>query len=183
MAWYNKKLEKWFNFYLENPFKTWWKARKYFKRPKISINFFTHPMYNCPYASFKYIGKILDIKSCDVSYKRKYESICFEAAPYIWLCFFKRFGFSINLHTYFRDEFGDIQFLDIYYWEYLLNYLVDKKRLSTAYNVCYGTSRVYLLPDYEKDKYQAMNIPIPVVAGSLTKKGIKQLKKEVFTTA
>lgn len=169
MVFYNKKFERWINLFIENPFKSWWKARKYFKLPKISIHFFSNPIYNCPYASFKWIGKILDIRSCDVQFKYKYDDIRYEYSPYIWVCFFKRFGFSINFNTYYKDEFGDTQLLDDFYWEYLLNYVYENKSLIEAFGYWYHDSKIC--------KEHKVYFLIPIVPESLNKCGLKEFKK------
>lgn len=122
MILYFKK--KWLHLSIENPLRTWWKARKYFIRPKISIHFFTNPIYNCPYASLNWISNLLDICSNDIGWKDKFDDPRFETAPYIWVCLFKRIGFSIN---FIVNKDGIKENL---YWEYLLNYLYYSKSLK-----------------------------------------------------
>lgn len=180
MVWWNRRFTKYFNFFIENPLKSYWKAKKYFKCPKISIHFFSNPIHNCPLASFKYIGAILDIQSHDVMWKTKYNSIRYERPPYIWICFFKRFGFSINFNIYYKDEFNETEPLDDWYWEYLLEYTKNNQKLSEAYSVCYGTSKLYYVWDYEKNEKKHKDYLIPIVKESLNKEGIKQLKKELY---
>lgn len=179
MTKFNRKHSKYFNYFIDNPLKSYWKARKYFKFPKVSIHFFTDPVYNCPLASFKRIGSILEVWSCDVMWKTKYNSIRYERSPYIWVCFFKRFGFSINFNVYYKDEFNETQLMDDWYWEYLLEYTENNQKLSEAYSVCYGTSKLYYVWDYQKDEKKYMEYLIPIVKESLNKEGIKQLKKEL----
>lgn len=166
------------NISIKNPLKTWWKMRMWFKRPKISISFFSNPIYNCPYTWLKNISSILDIWASDIMWKDKYNSPRHEANPFIWVCFFRKFGFSINFNIYYRDEFGERQNGSAYYWEYLLNVLEYHKSLDKGYSNWEGESRLYEYRDKDgeikKSKYN-----IPVVAMSLNKRGIKQLKKEI----
>lgn len=163
--WWNKHFNKWIDICIENPLKTWKKVKQYFKKPKLSINFFSHPMYNCPFASFKNIAKILEIRASDVGWKEKYDSPRHERPPYIWVCLFKRFGFSFNWHIWYQDEYGKTHSGDDFYWEYLLDYLYFNKNLN-HYDIWVQNSELY-----KEYKYI-----IPVVAMSLNENGIKKLK-------
>lgn len=179
--WWNKHFNKWIDICIEDPLKTWKRVKTYFKKPKLFLHFFTNPIYCCPYASLNSIAKILDIRSFDVGWKDKYDTPRHERNPYIWVCFFKRFGFNIIWHISYKDEFGNPQDGDMYYWEYLLNYLYYEKTLK-GYSTWIQTSKLYkVVEDYgeEDDTYKALEIPIPVVSMSLTKEGINKLKKEL----
>ena len=55
-----------FKFDVENPFKTYYKVRKYFKFPKIKIKFGK--------VKDKNKAKILNVKSRDLDYKYKFSS-------------------------------------------------------------------------------------------------------------
>ena len=178
MAIWNTKFESYINFFIENPIKTWWKCRRYFRFPNMSFHTFTHPMYNCPYGTFKWIGKIIDISIMDVKFKWKYDEIRFERSPYIWICFFGRFGFSINFHYYIKNEFNERELCDYIIWEYLLNYLYKYKSLSKRTPCLLRYSKIYKERDNE-DKLVPSKYKIPLVQYSLTKKGIEQLKKEL----
>lgn len=162
----------------KNPLKTWWKMRMWFKRPKISINFFSNPIHNCPYAWLKNISSILDIQASDIMGKDKYDSPRHELNPFIWVCFFKRFGFSINFNIWYRNEFGERQNGSMYYWEYLLNVLEYHKSLDKGYSNWEGKSELYSHKRTDTG-FERANYNIPVVAMSLNKRGIKQLKKEI----
>lgn len=124
----------WINCYIENPIKTWWKARKYFKRPKMYFHFFLDPIFNCPYVSLNSIAKVLDISVCDVQWKDKFNSPRFERSPYVWICFFRRFGFSIDFHIFYNGYLNKRTNGDMEYWEYLLNYVYYNKTLDDGYN-------------------------------------------------
>lgn len=173
MVFYNKKFERWINLFIENPLKSWWKGRKYFKFPTISIRFISNHKKYCPYISYDRIGKILDIRSCDVAFKYKYDEICYELYPYIWFCLFRRFGLYIEFHMYYHDEFNKKVCLDDMYWEFLLNCVYEKKPLSKAYSTWFNTSFLY------KENNNFINIPIPVVSKSLNKQGIEKIRKEL----
>jgi hypothetical protein len=120
---------KWFNLSIYNPLKTWWKVHKYFKRPKVSISFFSDVRQNCPFASYRYVAKILNILSYDISWKDKYDSPRHEISPYIWVCFFGIFGFSI--HFKFSKEY----LKEMIYWESILNFIYYDKYLNEAFEV------------------------------------------------
>lgn len=174
--WWNKKLNQWFSVCIEHPLKTWKKAKKYFKKPKTTIHFFSNPIYNCPYASYNYIAKIIDIRVFDIGWKDKFSTPRHERSPYVWICFFKRFGFSINWHIYYYNEFGEKQCGDIYYWEYLLDYIYYNKNL-THYPCWVSDSRLYkYMTNYKEKTMKAIEYAVPVVAMSLNKLGIKELK-------
>lgn len=132
---YNRLLNVWdcvtnlFSFTFRNPLKTWWKARKYFKMPKPEIHFFGNMRNNCPFASYNYPAHILHVTSQDVMWKWKWDSIRHERDPYIWVCFFRRFGFSINFKIWYNEN-GKKQDGGMYYWEYLLDYLYGSKDLN-----------------------------------------------------
>lgn len=174
------KIKHLVSIYLCNPLKTWKQVRKYFKKPKWSIHFFSNPSQNCPFIWLNNISKIIDIESNDVMWKEKYNTARFERSPYIWVCFFKRFGFSINWHIYYKNEFGENENGDSYYWEYLLDYLYFNKVLIEC--PCWvGNSKIYeevvvygdkSEDDVKKPRYMV----IPVVAMSLNKNGIKELR-------
>lgn len=176
--WWNKKFNKWINICIENPLKTWKQAKKYFKKPKCSIYFFHNPIYNCPFMNLNRIAKIIDIMASDVMWKDKYNSSRHERSPYIWVCLFRKFGFSINWHVYYYDEFNTKRSGDMYYWEYLLDYLYYRKSLK-CYSVWTGTSKLYKqISEYgeKEDTYKPIEYVIPVVKMSLNKKGIEKLK-------
>lgn len=177
--WWNKKFTDWISICVEDPLKTWRKAKKFFRKPQWEINFFSNSIYNCPFTDVNYTAKILDIEFRDVGWKDKYDSPRHETDPYIWICFFKKFGLSISWHVYYRDEFNDRKDGSCFYWEYLLDYLYYNKTLK-AYSVWTSDSKIYpLLVNYgdKEDTYEPAKNVIPVVAMSLNKEGVKELKK------
>lgn len=165
-----------FDIYIGNPFKTWWKARKYFKRPKatIQIGLFKE--------NFRFnISKILYISIHDIEWKDKWNSPRHEDNPLIFISLFKYFWIYIEPHIQYYNEFGEKKDGDLYYWEYLLNYLYYKKRLQ-CYPAWMHDSELYRMK-YGGEEYKPYVEVIPVVAMSLNKKGIKQLKSELECTA
>lgn len=126
-------MNKWFTFDLwSNPYRTWWKVRKYFKRPKMSLHLFGPKKlgWTIPYTSVRCAGKILTIFCSDVLWVNKDNSPRHERDPYIWVCFFNKFGFSIQFKIKFKDYTGKICDGGMYYWEYLLDYLYYQKDLT-----------------------------------------------------
>lgn len=179
--WWNKHFNKWINICIENPLKTWNKAKKYFKRPSFKINFFSNPIFNCPYMSLDRIANFIDIAAFDVRWKDKYDTPRHEISPYIWICFFKKFGFSINWNIHYYDEFGKKQLGDMYYWEYLLDYIYFKKNLAhlsswTSVSMLY-TKLIKFGKTNDKDVYDSIDTVIPIAAMSLNKDGIEELKR------
>lgn len=187
MSFYTKgKIEKWINIYIENPFKTWWKARKYFKIPITKVTlFFTNRSYKIPspYVWEGALGKILDIHVSDVWWKDKFNSPRHEANPHIFICFFKLFGIFIQPKIYSIDEFGDKKDFDMHYWEYILNYLYYDKGLKQESFWEYK-SKIYSISkkfsdneDGEEYKKVPMTLPIMEHIFSLNKQGLKEFKK------
>lgn len=194
---------KHFCIFIENPLKTWWKARKYFKFPKIKFHKIgkwfpkkVHTQFGdyiddginyCPYACLDNMGDILSIYSADVMWKDKWDSPRHERNPVIWILFFKRIGFSITFNITYLDEFGKSEFGDMYYWEFLLNYIYYHHNLKEALLASGGWSTSSKLwrriskygskEDGSKDEYEPYPIIIQTQLFSLTKKGFKKLQE------
>lgn len=177
-------LEKWIDIYIENPFKTWWKVRKYFKLPNIRFYFFIGGDRSPIFTTSSWCGKMFDIKIKDLMWKDKYNSPRHEANPIIYFCLFKWIGFYITPIIKYQDEFGEEREGDMIYWEYVLDYLYYKKTLR-SYSCWTGQSKLYRQREYGKaedgseDSFKPYNYVIPCVAMSLNKKGIAKLKKEL----
>lgn len=187
MAICNKKFEKWFNIYIENPFKTWWKAKDYFKKPKSVFKFHTVKKYKgYPYIAWKYLGKILDINIHDVWWKDKFNTPRHERNPLIYICLFRKFAFTATPRIWYYDEFGEKQSGDMEYWEYILNWLYYKEEKTLkCYSIWTRDSELYRKIVYgeaengSEDTFKPLDEAVPVVSMSLNKKGIEQLKKEL----
>lgn len=182
---------KLFKFTFENPYKTWWKARKYFKRPRIRLHFFCHGFddekhwhYNYPYAFGVEMAKILDIGMLDVMWKDKWHSPRHEQNPLIWLTLFGKVGFFITFHITYKDEIGLTADGDDSYWEYLLDYLYYDKDLRKSLSchwrdsilwqrvVKYGSKE-----DGTEDVREPFPYVIPIHLYSLNKRGLKELRE------
>ncbi len=159
---------------IENPFKTWWKARKYFKFPNIRIRFSTSKTFH-PYASSYRRGKILDILIHDLYWKDKFNSPRHERNPLIYICLFNRFSLWIIFYKKWIDEFGDEQNYSMEYWEYLLDYLYYTKSLKV--DSYWQLDSFENAKDSSKDKRVPMKLYIPTHLFSLNKKGLKEFKK------
>ena len=167
---------------INNPFKTWWKARKYFKRPSIKCHFGLLK-YSFPYANMNYIGKIIDISIQDVMWKDKYNSPRHERNPYVWICLFRLFRFEISTRINALTETGKVEDRSMFYWEYLLDYLYYSKSLKI--NQCWEyTSKVYTRIKYysnredgEEDQVVPYKMVIQTPLFSLNKRGLKEFNK------
>ena len=167
---------------INNPFKTWWKARKYFKRPSIKF-YFGLLRYNFPYANRDYIGKIIDISIQDVMWKDKYNSPRHERNPYVWICLFRLFRFEISTRTNAITETGKAEDRSTFYWEYLLDYLYYSKSLKITHSWEYS-SKVYHYTKYysnredgEEDQVVPYKMVIQTPLFSLNKRGLKEFSK------
>lgn len=180
------KVNDYFGIVLENPFKTWWKARKYFKIPKTEISFFCkkYPGFiPAPYASVNRLSKIIDINIQDVGWKDKWNSPRHENNPFIFVCLFRKFGFLIQPKIYGINEFGEKKEEDIIYWEYLLDYIYYCKNLRL--DSCWTSdSRIFTIvkkwgnkEDGTEDERIPLKIAIPTHLISLNKKGLKIFKR------
>ena len=167
---------------INNPFKTWWKARKKNKKPSIKCHF---ELLKCsfPYANRNYIGKIIDISIQDVMWKDKYNSPRHERNPYVWICLFRLFRFEIGTRINALTETGKIEDRSTFYWEYLLDYLYYSKSLKI--NQCWEySSKVYHYTKYysnredgEEDQIVPYKMVIQTPLFSLNKNGLKEFNK------
>lgn len=170
---------KYFNVSISNPFKTWWKARKYFKVPRTCFSFSSNK-HHFPYASKYWQGKILDIDIHDVEWKDKWNSPRHEANPLIYICLFGRFSLWIYPTVYNINEFGEKENGDMYYWEYLLNYLYYTKSLKLTDVWSYDSKIVQYVDKYGDTEEEDVKVPyrvyIPTHLFSLNERGLKEFK-------
>lgn len=119
------KISDYFDFYIENPFKTFNKIKKFFIKPKFNI------VYNCWYYS-KYNPKILSLYITDVIWKDKYNTPRFEINPKLDIILFRRW--------HFRLEFGfdNGGCYDMTYWETALNWIYYNKTLQESVDEASG---------------------------------------------
>lgn len=182
---YRKWGDKWYKniiaFSIENPLKTWWKAKKYFKFPNISIRF-SNNKNSFPYASKFWQGKLLDINIHDVYWKDKYNSPRHERNPLIYICLFSRWSLWIVFHKTFINEFGDKTDESIHYWEYMLDYLYYSKSLKLSSYWTFNSKIVKTkifgnAEDGSEDACKPFAVYIPDHLISLNKKGLKVFKQ------
>ena len=182
---YRKWGDKWYKniiaFSIENPLKTWWKAKKYFKFPNISICF-SNNKYSFPYASKFWQGKLLDINIHDVYWKDKYNSPRHERNPLIYICLFGKYSVWICFHKKWINEFGDKTDESIHYWEYMLDYLYYSKSLKLSSYWTFDSKIVKTkifgnAEDGSEDTFKPFAVYIPDHLISLNKKGLKVFKQ------
>lgn len=153
------KDRQWFEWTYQNPLGTWWKARKYFKMPKPRVQFFKNNWYFHPF------GKVFTFWSSDVSWKWKYDEVRHELDPFIFICFFSKFGVYITFEVKYKDKNGKTRDAGTFYWEYLLDFLYNRKDLNIV-NEWTGTN-----------KLDGSNYVIPTKEISLKPKVLKELQK------
>lgn len=106
---------------MENPFKTWWKVRKWFKFPKPSI-YFGPIVSGLPYGI---PDKWIELYIYDVTWKDKYNSPSFEFTPQINLNLFKKYQLLLTFQT--SDDY--------LYWETILDIIYYNKSLKEAIDI------------------------------------------------
>lgn len=106
---------------MENPFKTWWKVRKWFKFPKPSI-YFGPIVSGLPYGL---PDKWIELYIYDVTWKDKYNSPRFEFTPQINLDLFKKYQLLLTFQT--SDDY--------IYWETILDIIYYNKSLKEAIDI------------------------------------------------
>lgn len=116
---------KYFDFYFENPFKTYNKIKEYFRtiKPKFQIDWFKSNK-----------AKILEINSFDLMWKDKWNSPRHEFNPRINISIFNR------LHIYINFTVNGDSMTDMVYWEAALYWLYYRKSLSKAVTLAGGWS-------------------------------------------
>lgn len=140
---------KYFDIYLENPLKTYNKIKKYFRRIK--------PQFYFKVSKSPFAAKILEINSCDVLWKDKWNSPRHEYNPKINISLFT----YIHLNVTFTLKDDSIS--DVAYWEAALYWLYYGKNLHRAIKNATGWTQY----NEQTKKYE----PIPL-----------QVLKEPFQT-
>lgn len=132
--------------YLQCPFATWWKARKYFKRPR--FQFFCGRQAFYPFASTNYIKRStvkwfpIYIGSQDIGWKDKWNEPRFETNGYFMICFGRNYetawqiGFIVKAPKTFIYDCNRLDIEDNY-WESILWYLYynEKYKSKTGRNL------------------------------------------------
>lgn len=111
-----------------NPLYHWWKARKYFKRPKCHFYkgkitwFFGFPIKK------EYLNKILDIRFNALGWKDKWDSPRHEWDPYISIVFFRKWQLLWIFNWISNDKDSGIRSMAT--WEAILDYLYYGKSID-----------------------------------------------------
>lgn len=110
-------MNKYFDIYIENPFKTYNKVKKYFipLKPKFAWCF-----------GKRNKSKILNINSFDIFWKDKWNSPRHEYNPRIMISLFD------YIHLYIDFTLDDRGITDMVYWEAILDFIYYNKNLQNA---------------------------------------------------
>lgn len=137
-------MNKYFDFYWENPLKTYNLVKKYFRdiKSKFQLTF-----------GKRYKAKILELNAFDLTWKDKYNSPRHEYNPRI---FFSLFDY---IHLYVVWTIGD-SMDDMVYWEAILNWMYYGKSLQEAIKESIGWQNYNKETDsYEDIKFILLREP------------------------
>lgn len=121
-----------FNEY-RNPFYTWWKVRKIFKRPKCHLYigertwFFGLPCLDI------YYNPIIDINTSNVGWKWKYDEVRHEWDPYIQIRLFRKWDIIFIFNWIVKSD-QNSNCRSMATWEAILDYLYNNKTLQECIN-------------------------------------------------
>lgn len=112
-----------------NPWYYWWKARKYFKRPKAHFHigkiewFFGFPCRK------DYLNSIIDFRMSGLGWKDKWNSPRHEWDPYIAITFFRKWWIIWVFNWIDKnDKYSHTRSMAT--WEALLDFIYYKKSIS-----------------------------------------------------
>lgn len=114
---------------MENPLRTWWKVRKWFRFPKPSIYF--GPIIDGLPIGFP--DKWIELHCYDVTWKDKYNSPRFEFVPQINLELFKKWQLLLTFQTANNDVYWET-ILDIVYYNVPLQRAIEINTWEQCYN-------------------------------------------------
>ena len=142
MGYIQKSIRNYFYFYIENPLRTYWKVKKYFKFPKLKCQFYKVPTNE---------AKILSIESYDVFWKDKWDSPRHEYNPKIVISLFRNFHFRIDFTYYYNNSDHSME-----YWESILWFVYYNKTLNQAVfeGSCWKTY------NYHTKKYEFVEVQV-----------------------
>lgn len=119
---------KFFNEY-SNPFYTWWKVRKIFKRPKCHVLIGKRVWFFGIAIRDEYYNPIISIKTSNVGWKWKYDEVRHEWDPYIQIRFFRKWDI-IFVFDWISKEDRDSTCRSMATWEAILDYLYNDKSIQ-----------------------------------------------------
>ena len=123
---------KLFNEY-KNPFYTWWKVRKIFKRPKCHIIIGEHIWFFGIVILDEYYNPFISIKTSNVGWKWKYDEVRHEWDPYIQIRFFRKWDI-IFVFNWIDKKDRDSTCRSMATWEAILDYLYNSKSIQECIN-------------------------------------------------
>lgn len=150
-------MNKWFYFYLKNPFKTYNKVKKYFK--PIAVRF---------EMGFKKSNKakLLEVCSYDLMWKDKFGSPRHEFNPRIMLSLFN----YIHLYVWFNVEDS---LSDMVYWESILTWIYYDRGLCDSIKECTGWTQFNEEGEEEFIKFKLLKEPYQTLLENNKLKNIK----------
>ena len=116
MKLFNYHSGEYFNWFINNPLRTYWKVKKYFK--PMTLHWYIGSKLMSPLPPYGYCAKILDIYSTDVIWKDKYNTPRHEYDPCISITLFNKWCIG----CYWKFELNN-QDYSMQYWESILDYL------------------------------------------------------------
>jgi len=112
-----------------NPLYPWWKARKYFKRPKAHLIMGKDIWFFGLYANRNYYNRILTIQLSSLGWKDKFDFPRHEWDPFINICFFRHYHI-IWVFNWIDKKDQDSYTRSSATWEAILDYTRYDKSLS-----------------------------------------------------
>ena len=116
-----------------NPYYYWWKARKYFKRPKINFMFGREIWFFGLPVRRDYYNRIIDFRLSGLGWKTKYDECRHEWDPYICITFFRTWHL-IWIFNWISKKDSTSGTRSMLTWEAILEYVVNKTDIYTIKN-------------------------------------------------
>lgn len=137
--------------HIHNPYYPWYKARKYFKRPRCKVTIGKKEwFYGFPFDCW--LNKIIDIRFSSLGWKDKYDSPRHEWNPYIAITFFNKWWivFTFGYFDYDTSTRNDATYeamLDYLFYDIPLDELVGRhtwekstgEKITIERNLKYGS--------------------------------------------
>lgn len=122
-----RKIKLWNEYH--NPFYYWWKARKYFKRPKIHFIFDKDLWFFGMPARRDYYNPIIDINTSSLGWKWKYDEVRHEWDPYFQIVLFRKWHLLWVINWVDKKDKDSVT-RSMATWEALLDYLYNNKTIE-----------------------------------------------------